>query len=61
MIIYIYIGIYLTPILAIIFCVNLIAIIKKVKDDEPTSFNSFLLTFSFVLIVWSIAIMAVYN
>jgi len=51
----------LTPILAIIFCVNLIAIIKKVKDEEPTSFNSFLLTFSFVLIVWSIAIMAVYN
>lgn len=46
---------YFMPILSIIFCVNLVSIIKKTKNNESTSFNTFLLTISFVLITWSIA------
>lgn len=49
------------PVLAIIFCVNLVIIIKKVKEDLPTTFNAFLLTASFVLIVWSIAVSSFVN
>ena len=56
MIIFIFISVYIMPILAIIFCLNLIEIIKKVKNDQPTTSNTFWLTTSFVLIVWSIAI-----
>ena len=37
---------------------NLVTIIKKVKKDEQTTVNTIWLTTSFVLITWSIAIMA---
>lgn len=50
------IGIYMMPILAIIFCINLVEIMKKVKREQPTAANTFWLTASFLLIVWSIAI-----
>ncbi|KYG90110.1 hypothetical protein A0U40_07670 [[Bacillus] sp. KCTC 13219] len=50
------IGMFLMPILAIIFCINLVEIMKKVKREEPTATNTFWLTASFLLIVWSIAI-----
>ena len=56
MIIFLIIAFYLTPILAIIFCMNLVSIIKKVKKDQPTTSNTFWLTLSFVLIVWTIAV-----
>lgn len=61
MIVFLIISLYLMPILAIIFCVNLVIIIKKVKEDLPTTFNTFLLTASFVLIVWSIAVSSFVN
>lgn len=57
-IVFIIIGFYLMPIPAIIFCLNLVEIIKKVKNDESTSANTFWLTTSFILIVWSIAIIS---
>ncbi|MBM7662147.1 nitrate reductase NapE component [Bacillus mesophilus] len=56
MIIFYFISLYVTPILAIIFCINLVEIIKKIKKDQPTAKNTFWLTFSFLLIVWSIAV-----
>jgi len=56
--IFLFIGVYLVPILSIIFCLNLVTIIKKVKKDEQTTVNTIWLTTSFVLITWSIAIMA---
>lgn len=46
---------FFVPILSIIFCINLVSIIKKTKYEESTSFNTVLLTTSFVLITWSIA------
>ncbi len=55
---FLFIGIYFIPILSIIFCLNLVAIIKKVKRDEKTIVNTIWLTTSFVLITWSIAIIA---
>lgn len=58
---FIFIAVYGTPILAIIFCVNLVTIIKKVKEDQPTIFNTFLLTASFILMAWSIAFSALAN
>ena len=58
MIVFYLISFYLMPILAIVFCLNLVSIIKKVKKDESTSMNTFWATVSFVLIVWSIAITA---
>ncbi|KKI92872.1 hypothetical protein WQ54_06720 [Bacillus sp. SA1-12] len=56
--IFMYISIYFMPILAIIFCLNLVEIIKKVKKDQPTASNTFWLTTSFLFIVWSIAVTA---
>ena len=56
-----FIGFYLMPILAIIFCLNLVAIIKKVKDDQTTAPNTFWMTTSFVLIVWTIVLHAMYG
>ena len=55
---FLFIGVYLIPILSIIFCLNLVTIIKKVKRDEQTIVNTIWLTTSFVLITWSIAIMS---
>ena len=50
------IGMFMMPILAIIFCINLVEIMKKVKREERTATNTFWLTASFLLIVWSIAL-----
>lgn len=58
MIILFYINFFLTPVLGIIFCLNLVAIIKKVKSGEKTGANTFWLTASFTLVAWSIAIMS---
>lgn len=58
MMLFIFISIYVMPILAIIFCLNLVEIIKKVKKDQSFSNNTFWLTASFVLIVWSISMTA---
>lgn len=54
--IFFFISVYVMPILAIIFCLSLVEIIKKVKKDQPTTANTVWLTISFVLIIWSIAI-----
>lgn len=56
--VFIFISIYVMPILAIIFCLNLVEIFKKIKNDQPTTKNTFWLTTSFILIVWSIAVTA---
>jgi hypothetical protein len=55
---FVYINIFIMPILAIIFCLNLVEILKNIKADLPTSKNTFWLTTAFVLIVWCIAIPA---
>lgn len=58
MVSFVFFSTYLIPIFAIIFCLNLVEIIKKVKKDQSTTTNTFWLTASFVLIVWSIAVTA---
>lgn len=50
------VGAIFIPVLSIIFCVNLVTILKKIKNDESTGTNTFWLTTSFILIVWSIAL-----
>lgn len=57
-IIFVFINIYFVPILSIVFCLNLVTIIKKVKRDEKTTVNTIWLTTSFVLITWSIAVIS---
>ncbi|WP_445509669.1 hypothetical protein ACUMHR_17415 [Rossellomorea marisflavi] len=54
MIVFLYIGMYLTPILSIIFCLNLVTIMKKIKRDEKTAINTFWLTLSVTLIAWTL-------
>lgn len=54
MIVFLYIGVYLTPILSIIFCLNLVTIMKKIKRDEKTAIITFWLTLSFTLIAWTL-------
>lgn len=56
-----FVGIYFMPVLAIIFCLNLVGIIKKVKHDESTKGNTFWMTTSFIFIVWTISILSMYN
>ncbi|OMC83106.1 hypothetical protein BK130_10270 [Viridibacillus sp. FSL H8-0123] len=55
------IGLYIAPILSIVFCLNLVSILKKIKTDEKTSINTFLMTTSFLLIVWIIIISATFQ
>ncbi|WHY84660.1 hypothetical protein QNH39_18660 [Neobacillus novalis] len=55
---FLYIGWLLMPILCVIFCLNLVSILKKVKNEEKTTVNTAWLTISFTLIVWSIAMIA---
>lgn len=55
---FLYIGWFLMPILCIVFCLNLVTIIKKVNKDENTSQNTIWLTISFLFIMWSTAIIA---
>jgi hypothetical protein len=50
-----FIGLFLMPIFCIIFCLNLVSILKKVKHEEKTTVNTVWLTISFILIMWSIA------
>ncbi|MFB5089371.1 hypothetical protein PGC35_19635 [Psychrobacillus sp. PGGUH221] len=50
-----FIGLFLMPILCIIFCLNLVSILKKVKHEEKTTVHTVWLTISFTLIMWSIA------
>jgi len=52
------VALYGIPILAIIFCVNLVSVIKKVKADEATTRHTVWMSVSFALILWSIAMMA---
>lgn len=52
------IALLFMPVLCVIFCLNLVAILKKIKSDEKTAVNTAWLTFSFTLIMWSIAILA---
>lgn len=49
-----FIGMFLMPILCVIFCLNLVSIFKKVKHEEKTTVNTVWLTISFTLIMWSI-------
>lgn len=46
------------PILGIIFCLNLVTILRKIKEEKPTANNTFWLSLSFVLIIWTIAIVS---
>lgn len=53
---FIFIRIFMMPVLGTIFCLNLVTIIKKVKKEGPTAANTFWLTVSFILITRSTAI-----
>ncbi len=55
---FLYIGWILMPILCVIFCLNLVSILKKIKNEEKTTVNTVWLTISFTLIMWSIAMIA---
>lgn len=49
----VFMGIFLNPILAVVFCLNLISIIKKANRDEKisTEKNTVWVTISFVYII----------
>lgn len=50
-----YIGFLPLPIWCIVFCVNLVEILKKVKNEEKTTVNTFWLSLSFTIIMCSMA------
>ncbi|QTD42085.1 hypothetical protein [Sporosarcina sp. Te-1] len=47
-------GVYLNPILAIVFCINLVSVMKKIKREEETERNTFWMSVSFAYIVFSL-------
>ncbi|CAH0294745.1 hypothetical protein CW306_26985 [Bacillus sp. BA3] len=50
-----FIAIYLTPILCIVFIVASVGLAKKIKrDKEDTAIHTFWVTISFTLIVYSL-------
>lgn len=57
-------GFYLLPVFCIIFSLNMVAIIDKIKNGEQMNKNTLWLTISFVFIVWifaSLLAVALYN
>lgn len=55
-----YLGFLGMPLLGLIFCLNLVEVMKKIKNEQPTAANTFWLTFSFILIVYSIFLTPAY-
>lgn len=49
-------GFVLNPILAIVFCINLVAVMKKVKREEETQRNTFWMSVTSAFIVFSLLI-----
>lgn len=39
-----FMGVFGMPILGIIFCLNLVEVIKKINNEQPTATNTFWLT-----------------
>lgn len=58
MLFFFYIGWFLMPIWCIVFCLNLVSILKKVKHEEKTTSNTVWLIISFTMIMWTIATLA---
>ncbi len=52
-----WIGWWLMPIWCIIFCLNLVTILKKLKHEEKTTANTVWLIISFTIIMWTTASM----
>ena len=53
-----FIGFYLMPVLCIVFCLNLVSLLKKIRDEKETGKNTFWLTVSFSLIIYTIMSLA---
>lgn len=53
-----YMGWLFMPVLGIVFCIYLVSIMKKIKNDLPTERDTLVLSITFGLIVWTIAILA---
>ncbi|MGP9043437.1 hypothetical protein [Cytobacillus kochii] len=53
-----FIGIYLMPVLCIVFGLNLVSLLKKIRDEKETEKNTFWLTVSFSLIIYTIMSLA---
>ncbi|MEE1130280.1 MAG: hypothetical protein UHX00_01485 [Caryophanon sp.] len=51
-----FIAVYGTPILAIIFCLNLVLIIDKSRNDQDFRWNVYFMTGAFTIMVSSITI-----
>ena len=49
------IGFYLLPLYSIVFCLNLVSILKKIKYEENTNKNTLWLVVSFTLIIGTFA------
>ena len=56
---FVYIGWFLMPIWCIVFCLNLVSILKKVKHEEKTTANTVWLIISLTIIMWTIASLAI--
>ncbi|MDL4839487.1 hypothetical protein [Aquibacillus rhizosphaerae] len=48
-------GFYALPVLSIVFCLNFVSIIRKVKNNEGTTYNTIFMTGSFTLLIWYFA------
>ncbi|MCB5236529.1 hypothetical protein [Niallia circulans] len=51
-------GFYLLPAYCIIFCLNVVSLLKKIKEEDYTTKNTIWLTVSFILIIMTIASLA---
>jgi hypothetical protein len=51
-------GFYLLPVYGIIFCLNFVSLLKKIKGTENTGKNTVWFTVSFILIITTIGALA---
>lgn len=54
------VGILTIPIWGIVFCINLISIIEKIKKQDNYNKNAFWFTFSFVVIITVLTFITIY-
>ncbi|CAI9392517.1 hypothetical protein [Bacillus sp. 522_BSPC] len=48
-------GFYLLPVYCIIFCLNLVSLLKKIQEEDNITKNTIWFTASFVFIIMTIA------
>lgn len=54
-------GFYLLPVYCIIFCLNLVSLLKKIQEEDSTTKNTIWFTISLIFIIMTVASLIAVN